>query len=293
MTRMSHWRASLSGEPVSFHRPLWVFLLAVAVGILGSAGNVPAQTRDLRVCADPNNLPFSNQRLEGFENKVAQLIADDLHATLNYTWHPQRRGFIRRTLKERKCDVVIGVPSAYDMVLATRPYYRSTYVFVYAKSRNLQLRSLDDPVLKQLKIGLDEVADDGANTPPALALARRGIVGNLVGFKMWDVESVENPQGKIIDAVAAGDIDVAIVWGPFGGYFARRHSAELEVVPVASAADLPVFPFVYDISMGVRQGEEALKQELESVLDRRRSDIQRILEGYGVPLVAVGSTSQP
>jgi mxaJ protein len=292
MTRMSHWRASLSGEPVAFHRPLWVFLLA-AFGILGSAGNAAAQSRDLRVCADPNNLPFSNQRLEGFENKVAQLIADDLHATVIYTWHPQRRGFIRRTLTAKTCDVVIGVPSAYDMVLATRPYYRSTYVFVYARNRNLQLRSFDDPVLGHLKIGLDEITEDGANTPPALALARRGIVGNIVGFKMWDVESVENPQGKIIDAVAAGDIDVAIVWGPFGGYFARRHSAELEVVPVASTADLPVFPFVYDISMGVRQGEEALKQELESVLDRRQGDIQRILEGYGVPLVAAARTAQP
>ena len=114
-----------------------------------------------------------------------------------------------------------------------------------------------------------------------------------MGFKMWDVESVENPQGRIIDAVAAGDIDVAIVWGPFAGYFARRHPAELEVVPVSSPTDRPVFPFIYDISMGVRRGEEALKRELESVLDRRQGYIQRILEGYGVPLVAAGSTSQP
>jgi quinoprotein dehydrogenase-associated probable ABC transporter substrate-binding protein len=246
------------------------------------------------VCADPNNLPFSNQRLEGFENKIAQLIADDLHATVNYTWHPQGRGFIRNTLKEKNCDLVIGVPTAYDMVLATRPYYRSTYVFVYAKSRHLQLRSFDDPLLAQLKIGLDEIGQDGANTPPALTLARRGIVGNIVGFKMWDVASVENPQGRIIEAVASGDIDVAIVWGPLGGYFAKRQPAALEVVPVSFATtDLPVFPFVYDISIGVRQGEEALKHELESVLDRRRIEIQGILEDYGVPLVAASRPSQP
>jgi mxaJ protein len=279
---------------IRINRPLRVFLLAVAFGILGSAGDAPAQGRDLRVCADPNNLPFSNQRLEGFENKIAQVIADDLHATVSYTWHPQGRGFIRNTLKEKHCDLVIGVPAAYDMVLATRPYYRSTYVFVYAKSRHLELRSFDDPVLAQLKIGLDEIGQDGANTPPALTLARRGIVGNIVGFKMWDVASVENPQGRIIAAVAAGDIDVAIVWGPLGGYFAKRHPAALEVVPVSFATtDPPVFPFVYDISIGVRQGEEALKHELESVLDRRRIEIQGILEDYGVPLVAASRSSQP
>ena len=270
-----------------------LFAPAVALAILASAGSALAERRELRVCADPNNLPFSNQRLEGFENKVAQLIADDLHATVTYTWHPQGRGFIRNTLKERRCDLVIGVPSGYDMVLATRPYYRSTYVFVYAKNRNLQLRSFDDPVLARLKIGLDEIGEDGANTPPALTLARRGIVGNIVGFKMWDVDSVENPQGRIIDAVASGDIDVAIVWGPLGGYFARRYRAALNVVPVSFTTARPVFPFVYDISMGVRSGDDALKRELESVLDRRRGDIERILEDYGVPLVAATAASQP
>jgi len=272
---------------------LRVFLPAAILGILACAGTASGQGRDLRVCADPNNLPFSNQRLEGFENKVAQLIADDLHATVTYTWHPQRRGFIRRTLKEGTCDLVIGVPSGYDLVLATRPYYRSTYVFVSARRRHLNLRSFDDPILRQLKIGLDEIGEEGANTPPALALARRGIVGHVVGFKMWDVDSVENPQGRIIDAVAAGDIDVAIVWGPFAGFFARRHPGALEVVPVPVTTDQPAFPFVYDISIGVRPGDEALKQELESVLDRRRMDIRRILEDYGVPLAAAPGTSQP
>jgi mxaJ protein len=269
------------------------FVVAVALAILASAQSAPAARRELRVCADPNNLPFSNQRLEGFENKVAQLIADDLDATVTYTWHPQGRGFIRNTLTARRCDLVIGVPSAYDLVLATRPYYRSTYVFVSAKSRDLRLTSFDDPLLSRLRIGLDEIGEDGANTPPALTLARRGIVGNIVGFKMWDVDSVENPQGRIIDAVASGDIDVAIVWGPLGGYFARRYRSALDVVPVSVTTGRPVFPFVYDISIGVRPGDDALKRELESVLDRRRGDIERILEEYGVPLVAATAASQP
>ena len=274
-------------------RSMGAMLLAAAVGIAISAVHAPAQDRELRVCADPNNLPFSNKRLEGFENQIAQMVAGDLHATVKYTWHPQRRGFIRRTLKEGQCDLVIGVPSEYDMVLATRPYYRSTYVFVSDRSRNLRLGSFDDPILRQLKIGLDEIGEDGANTPPAFALARRGIVGNIVGFKMWDVEAVNNPQGRIIEAVAAGAIDVAIVWGPFGGYFAKQHADALQVVPVSAPTDLPRVPFAYDISMGVRQGEEALRQQLESVLDRRQDDIRRILESYGVPLVTALRTSQP
>lgn len=271
------------------HHALRAFTLAVSLGVLLIGTQAAAQGRDLRVCADPNNLPFSNDRFEGFENKVAQLVADEMHATVRYTWHPQRRGFIRETLKAGACDLVVGVPSGYDLVLSTKPYYRSTYVFVYPTSRNFQLRSFDDPVLRPLKIGLEEIGADGANTPPAHALARRGLAGNIVGFKMWDVEAVESPPGKIIDAVASGEVDVAIVWGPFAGYFVRHRqpAAALEVVPVSSTTDPPSIPFAYDIAMGVREGESALKAELDGILDRRRADIERILEEYGVPLVTV------
>jgi quinoprotein dehydrogenase-associated probable ABC transporter substrate-binding protein len=269
------------------------FQLAVVVGFLVCAGETAAKDRELRVCADPNNLPFSNQRLEGFENEIAQLVAKDLRATVTYTWRPQRRGFVRRTLKAGKCDLVLGVPSDYDLVLATRPYYRSTYVFVYARSKHLQLRSFDDPVLRKLKIGLHAFAEGGANAPPAHALARRGIVDNVVGFAMWGEDSVESPAGRIIDAVAAGEIDVAIVWGPFAGYFARRQRAALEVVPVSPALDPPSLPFVYDISIGVRKGENAFKKELDGILDRRRADIQGILKRYRVPIVGMTPRASP
>jgi mxaJ protein len=171
------------------------------------------------------------------------------------------------------------------MVLATRPYYRSSYVFVYAKSRHLELRSFDDPILRSLRIGLHEVGEDGANPPPAHALARRGIVGNIVGFKMWDADSVESPTGRIVEAVAAGEIDVAIVWGPVAGYFARRQAIDLEVVPVSPSIDPPSLPFVFDISMGVRRGDDGLEQEVEGILLKRRADIEGILRAYGVPLV--------
>jgi quinoprotein dehydrogenase-associated probable ABC transporter substrate-binding protein len=266
--------------------PLRVIGLGLCSVALIAAG-AAAGDRELRVCADPNNLPFSNSRLEGFENKIAQLVADDMHATVRYTWHPQRRGFIRETLAARACDLVVGVPTGYELVLSTKPYYRSTYVFVAPTRRNLQLRSFDDPGLAGLRIGLEEVGSDGGNTPPAHALARRGLAGNIVGFKLWDVESVENPPGKIIEAVSSGAIDVAIVWGPFGGYFAKRHPAgSLELVPVSPASsDPPSIPFAFDISMGVRRGETAFKTELEVILDRRRDEIETILQQYGVPLV--------
>jgi mxaJ protein len=250
------------------------------------AGTAADGARELRVCADPNNLPFSNDRREGFENKIAQLVAEELNATVKYRWHPQRRGFIRRTLNARECDVVITVPTGYDDVLATKPYYASSYVFVYPKGRNLELRSFDDPVLRQLRIGLQAIGDDGVNPPPAYALASRGIVGRIVGFKMWDAAPVKNPQGRIIDAVVSGDIDVAIVWGPLGGYFGKRQPVALEVVPVPSDSQPPL-PFAYAMSMGVREGDDALKAELERVLDQRRDDIQKILAEYGVPIVAV------
>jgi len=264
-----------------------VVTLAVCLGVLLVGARAAAQQRELRVCADPNNLPFSNDRFEGFENKVAQLVADDMHATVRYTWFPQRRGFIRETLKAGTCDLVVGVPTGYDLVLSTKPYYRSTFVFVSATRRNLQLRSFDDPVLVGLQIGLEEIGSDGANTPPAHALARRGLAGNIVGFKLWDVESVESPPGKIVDAVSSGAIDVAIIWGPFAGYFAKRHPAgSLQVVPVsAGAADPPTRPFAYDMSMGVRPGDTAFKTELEGILDRRRRDIEKVLEEYGIPIV--------
>jgi mxaJ protein len=258
-----------------------IVILAVVV----LAGTTTAARRELRVCAEPDNLPFSNQKLEGFENKLADLIAAELDATVTYAWFRQRRGFIRRTLQARACDLVPGISSDSERVLTTKPYYRSTYVFVQRKSDNPQLRSFDDPVLRERKIGLHALGEDGANPPPAHALARRGIVNNVSGFGMWDVDSVENPQGRIIEAVVKGDIDVAIVWGPFGGYFAKRQQGDLNVVPVSPAVEPSGMPFVYDISMGVRPDDRDFRAELDEVLDRRQQDIQKILDDYGIPVV--------
>jgi mxaJ protein len=262
---------------------LRILRLAGALAVMVSAAAAADPPRELRVCADPDNLPFSNDQLEGFENKIAQVVANDLNASVRYTWHSQRRGFIRQTLKAGACDLVIGVPSGYELVLSTKPYYSSSYVFVYAKNKHLDLRSFDDPVLRTIRIGLHAFGEDGANSPPAHALGRRGIARNVVGYTILD--TADSPSGKIIDAVASGEIDVAIVWGPFAGYFARREPIELEVSPVSSSTEEAFLPFIYDISMGVRRGDTAFRERLEGILDRRRGEIRKILEAYGVPLV--------
>jgi mxaJ protein len=240
--------------------------------------NLTTPKRVLRVCSDPNNLPFSNRREEGFENRIATLIARDLGARVEYTWWPQRRGFLRNTLRARECDVVMGLPSAIELAATTRPYYRSTYVFV---SKGLGITSFDDPRLRTLRVGVQIIGDDGANAPPAHALAARGIVGNVRGYTVYGDYSQPNPPARIIDAVVRGEIDVAVVWGPLAGYFARGR--ELEITPVSPQIDLPFLPFVFDIAVGVRREDLALRQELDGILVRRKHDIARILDEYGVP----------
>jgi quinoprotein dehydrogenase-associated probable ABC transporter substrate-binding protein len=239
--------------------------------------------RDLRVCANPDNLPYSNRKAEGFENRIAELIAAELGMPVSYTWHAQRRGFLRRTLNAGRCDLLVGAPAGLERLATTKPYYRSTYVFVTRKDRKLGIRSFDDPALKGLKIGLHVASDDGNNPPPAYSLARRGMARNIVGYRLWDVDGVENPQGKIIDAVANGEIDVAIVWGPFAGYFAKTQPVALEIVPMPT--DIAQLPSEFDMALGVREGEDVFKAQLESILDKRSDDIRAILTSYGVPLV--------
>lgn len=243
-----------------------------------------ADQRVLRVCADPNNLPFSNQKGEGFENQIAELLAKDLGAKVEYNWFAQRRGFVRNTLRAELCDIVIGVPVNFDPVATTRPYYRSSYVFVTRKDRHLNVSSLNDPRLNRLTIGVHIIGDDYSNPPPVHALSRRHIVQNVSGYTIYGDYSKPNPPARLVEAVAAGKVDIAIVWGPLAGYFGKKQSTDLRIVPVTPEADGPDLPFVFDIAMGVRKGDRSLRQELNAVLDRRRRDINRILTAYGVPL---------
>lgn len=262
-------------------------LLAAALLVATGAG-----ARDLRVCADPNNLPFSNDRREGFENRIVDLIAKDLHATVTYTWWAQRRGFIRNTLKAGRCDLVPGITTAVEMIRPTRPYYRSTYVFVTRRD-GPQVSSFDDPALRTLKIGVQLVGDDGFNTPPAHALSRRGIVGNLHGYTLYGDYSTPNPPARIVEAVAKGEVDVAVVWGPLAGYFAPRQAVPLRITPVRPQMDGLQLPMVFDISMGVRRddADESLRREIGEALTRHKPEIDAILAEYGVPRVDAATTA--
>ena len=265
-------------------------IIGAALGALASsvAPPVSAQTpaaappHVLRVCADPNNLPYSNERQQGFENRIAELVAHEMKAELRYVWWAQRRGYIRNTLRAGLCDVFIGMPTGLDMVLVTRPYYRSTYAFVTKRS-GPHITSFDDTRLKRLRVGVQIIGDDFANAPPAEALTHRGIVRNVRGYSVLGDYREPNPPSRIVRAVANGEIDVAVVWGPLAGYFARRSPVPLRVVPVSPEVDVPYLPFVFDIAMGVRRGDAVLRDSLDAVIGRRQHDIDRILADYGVP----------
>ncbi|HZS59272.1 MAG TPA: substrate-binding domain-containing protein [Gemmatimonadaceae bacterium] len=236
----------------------------------------------LRVCADPNNMPFSNRALDGFENKIAAVLADELHEKVAYTWWAQRRGFLRHTVRAGLCDVVIGITPDAGPIATTAPYYRSTYVFV---TRGTPITSFDDPRLRSLRVGIHVIGADYNGLPPAVALAKRHIIRNVVGYSIYGNYSDESPPSKLITAVAKDDVDVAIAWGPLAGYYARHASTPLVVTPVTTADALPGIPFVYDIAVGVNKDSTALRQRLDRALVARKADIQRILKRYGVPCV--------
>ena len=237
---------------------------------------VPGYARELSVCADPDNLPFSNSKQQGFENQIAQLVAADLKVPLRYEWQRMGRGFVREYINNSRCDLLIGIPTAYKPMLTTSPYYRSTYVFVTRRDRDLKLASLNDPALHRMKIGVQVLEED--YTPPATALARRGMQNEIVGF-----ESTGGEAASIVRAVVDKRVDVAVVWGPLAGFFAKRFGNSLELTPVTPEVDPPALPFTFSISMGVRKGNTALRNQLEQVLSRKQREIRSILHQYGVP----------
>jgi len=256
-----------------------------AVRLARAAAPSDSSAAILRVCADPNNLPFSNSAREGFENRVAELVGRELGKRVEYVWWAQRRGFVRNTLNAGVCDLVVGTSAGMEMLATTRPYYRSTYVFLSRRDRHLAVRSFDDPALRRLKIGVQLIGDDLANTPPAHALANRGMTRNLVGFTVYGDYRMPNPPARIVDAVKNGDVDIAVAWGPLAGYFAKHSRTPLDVVPVSPRVDLPYLPFVFDIAMGVRRSDSTFRRQLDEIIDRRHVSIDSILDGYGVPRV--------
>lgn len=259
-----------------------------SVALLGGVATGKAddgQSAALRVCADANNLPFSNREQAGFENKLAQIVAAGLGKRVAFVWQPQRRGFVRRSLVSGACDALMGVPRKLDRVETTHPYYRSTYVFLHRAGRYEDLQSIKDPRLRSLSVGVQLIGDDGYNTPPAHALSAQGIVDNIVGYTIYGDYREANPPSRIVEAVAHGDIDVAAVWGPLAGYFARQSPVPLAFSPIIDTADFDPLLFQYDISIGVRKGDDGLRTEIDAVLVQHRDEIARLLRDYAVPVV--------
>ena len=259
---------------------------AAALALCGAAhAAAPTQAAELRVCADPANLPYSRRDESGFENRIARLVADDLGMRLRWFWQEQTRGFVRKTMGAGECDLFIGVPAGFDKVLRTRPYYRSTYVAVTRRGTP-PFAGFQPDKLRARRFGVQLIGNDLAASPPGYALAENGAIDNVTGFLVYG----DGPAGKrMVDAVAANGIDVALVWGPQAGWFARRAGVPLDVAPVKPPPGLPM-PFEYAIAMGVRKGDTALRDRLDELLVRRKADIDAILDDYAVPRVATPAT---
>jgi mxaJ protein len=260
-------------------RSLTSVVAVTLAAVLASAAHAEGA---LRVCANPDNLPFSNARGEGFENKLAELIARDLNEKVTYTWTNEHEHFVRKTLNAGKCDVLMGVPAGFGDVETTAPYYTSGYVFVSRKDRDLHLTSMRDPRLRRLRIGVHVIGDD--NTPPMEALARQGISRNIAGYMIYRDAQVKQ-HSRLIDDVAAGKIDVAAVWGPLAGYYASRSKVPLAVEPITDTASFAPAMFRYAIAMGVRKGDESQKATLNRLIAREGPAIRGLLRRYGVPLM--------
>ena len=255
----------------------------LCAALVVSTLHAEAHARELRVCADPANLPFSDDRSRGFENKIAELVARELHADLTYTWWAVRRGFLRNTLNAGRCDVVMGVPVGLDSVRTTEPYYRSTFAFVTRRDRPLAgLGSIDDARLRTLKIGVPLAGDDGANPAPVMSLSRRGLTDNLVGFPLFDEYRRELPSA--VQAVADERVDVAILWGPVAGAAGAVRSVPMRVTPLVEERDGAV-PFAFSIALAVRREDVDFARELDGVMHRKRAAVSAILRSFHVPVL--------
>jgi len=275
--------------------------LAASATAQPGAADAPGADKVLRVCQDPNNLPLSNRALEGFENKIAALFAQQLGWKLEHTWYPQRMGFIRNTLRAKeehseryKCDLVTGVAKGFDMAATTHSYYRSSYAMAYVKGHGLdRVRSLDD--LLALDAGQRGKLRFGvfAGSPVTEWLLQNGLMEQVHWYQSQTGDAEQYP-GEIVEKdLANGKIDVAFAWGPIAGYFARKtRGAAIVAIPLQSR---PGMKLDFEIAMGVRHADKDFRQLIDGLIDSNHEKIDAILEQYGVPLVALPppSSSQP
>lgn len=256
----------------------------LGLAVLQAPTAVSAQTLDLvdrsalRVCADPGNLPFSNDKGEGFENRLADLIAEKLSVPVLYTWFPQATGFIRNTLRARKCDIVMGYAQGQELVQNTNHYYRSAYVLLYRADSDLAgVESLDDPRLKDKRIGIV------AGTPPATIMALNGLIAKAKSYQLAVDRRIASPAEEMVQEIVGGGLDAGVLWGPIGGYYAKQSGVPLSVIPLTKETKGP--RMAYRITMGIRPNEPDWKLRLNNLIAASQDEINSILLDYGVPIL--------
>jgi quinoprotein dehydrogenase-associated probable ABC transporter substrate-binding protein len=232
---------------------------------------------ELRVCADPSNLPFSNQGEEGFENRIAKIVADELRLPVSYYWFPQIVGFVRNTLRLRQCDLVMGTVAGDDIMQTTNPYYYSTYVMIFRSDGGMRISGMDDAKLNAMRIGVV-----GA-TPPTDLLVRHSLMVNAKPYALTVDTRHESPAHQLVQDVASGELDVGLVWGPIAGYYIRRDALPLDMVVLRGEPGAPRMD--YRIAMGVRANEPEWRRRINAIIVKRQRDITAILRDYGVPLL--------
>ena len=281
---MAHWAAAdrrgsaieMTGRQSSLGGLLGVL-------IVYCAGPVAAEPSDLvdrsalKVCADPNNLPFSDEKKEGFENKIAELIGAELGRSVDYAWFPQVVGFVRNTLRARLCDLVMGTVAGDEIMQTTNPYYFTTYVILYRSDKGLAIAGLDDPRLKTLRLGVV------GGTPPSDLLVRRDLMSHTKPYALTVDTRAESPTREMVQDVVDGTIDVGLLWGPIAGYYRKHEVIPLTLVPLKNEPDAPRMS--YHIAMGVRANEPEWRRGINTVILKRQAEITAILRDYGVPLL--------
>jgi quinoprotein dehydrogenase-associated probable ABC transporter substrate-binding protein len=232
----------------------------------------------LRVCADPNNLPFSNDKGEGFENKIVELLAEKLHKTLAYAWYPQATGFVRNTLGAHRCDLIPGFPQGDELVQGTNPYYRTAYALVIKPNSGLDdLDTLSDPRLRDKRVGIV------AGTPPSTYLAANGLMRKAKPYPLVVDTRVDSSASAMLRDLTSGEIDVGVLWGPMAGYYAKEAGPPMRVKLLLKESGGP--PLVFRIGMGVRPSDQNWKRLLNRLIAENRAELNRLLIGFGVPLL--------
>ncbi len=247
-------------------------------------GGLPTNIEDaseFRVCADYDNLPYSNGKMEGFENKIAEVLAKDLGKKVKYQFWYDRIGFVRNTLNANRCDVIIGTVAGNDMMLTSKPYYRSGYVFIYKKSSGYNIKDWDSPDLRKGKIGVV------GQTPPSRPINDKGLMENARPYRI--MRDLNLPPSFIVDDLVKGDIDIAILWGPIAGYFAKtKYADQLVVVPAPEyEQENPHGKEQWNISVGVRKKDKERIAMINDALERNKAQIEKILDDYGIPHIPV------